>query len=166
MPKIDYSRFIPRKKTAIAAAAAIAVILLYLLVRGCSGSSDVVYRYEKVTKGDVVKTVSVTGTLDVLNSYRVISKINGVVNRVVVDFNQAVVKGQLLATVDSTEIDQEMSRVLAQLERARLDLPARRRISRQKGPLQGKSYIEEGPGTGRAQLQEDLGTVSSVSGGV
>lgn len=122
MPKIDYSRFIPRKKTTIAAAAVIAVILLYLLVRGCSGSSDVVYRYEKVTKGDVVKTVSVTGTLDVLNSYRVISKINGVVNRVVVDFNQAVVKGQLLATVDSTEIDQEMSRVLAQLERARLDL--------------------------------------------
>ncbi len=109
-----------------------AIVLLYLMVRGCTGSSDVVYRYEKVTKGDVVKTVSVTGTLDVLNSYRVISKINGVVNRVLVDFNQVVGKGQLLATIDSTEIDQEMSRVLAQLERARLDLAARRRMLRPK----------------------------------
>ncbi len=122
MQKIDFARFIPRKKSTIAAAAAVSILLLYLIVRGCSGSSDVVYRYAKVSKGNITKTVSVTGTLDVLNSYRVMSKINGVVNRVLVDFNQAVGKGQLLATVDSTEIDQEMSRVLAQLERAKLDL--------------------------------------------
>ncbi len=122
MPKINFAQFIPRKKSTMIAAAALFVVLLYLVIRGCSGPSDVSYRYEKVTRGDVTKTVSVTGTLDVLNSYRVMSKINGVVNRVGVDFNQAVGKGQLLATVDSTEIDQEMSRVLAQLERARLDL--------------------------------------------
>ncbi len=122
MPKIDFSRFIPRKKKTIAGVAALSIILIYLIFRGCTGSSDIVYRYAKVTNGDVIKTVSVTGTLDVLNSYRVMSKINGVVNRVLVDFNQVVGKGQLLATVDSTEIDQEMSRVRAQLERARLDL--------------------------------------------
>ncbi|HSV95859.1 MAG TPA: efflux RND transporter periplasmic adaptor subunit [Spirochaetota bacterium] len=122
MQKVNFRSFIPRKKAAIAGGAALSVLLIYLIIRGCAGPSDVVYRFAKVTKGDVIKTVSVTGTLDVLNSYRVMSKINGVVNRVLVNFNQVVGKGQLLATVDSTEIDQEMSRVLAQLERARLDL--------------------------------------------
>lgn len=141
MSKINLSRLIPRKKSMIAIAVAAAVLLIYLLIRGCSGSSDVVYRYEKVMKGDVVKTVSVTGSLDVLNSYRVMSKINGVVNRVFVDFNQVVARGQILATVDSTEIDQEMSRVLAQLERARLDLAGARADIETKKDLYRENLI-------------------------
>ncbi len=111
-----------KKKHIIAGSVVIIILIVYLSIRGCGVSTDVEYQYERISMGEVVKTISVTGKLDVLNSYQVLSKINGVVNRIYVDYNQQIRKGQLLANIDSTEIDQQLLRVGAQLEKAKLDL--------------------------------------------
>jgi HlyD family secretion protein len=99
-----------------------ACVLIFIGTRSCDGPTEVVYQYDAVSKGEVVKSISVSGTLDVVNSYMVLSKINGVVNQVFVDYNQQVGKYQVLATIDSSEIDQQKMRVAAQLERAKLDI--------------------------------------------
>ncbi len=125
MRKMNFLKIAPekRKRAALILAAALVLILVvFLIVRGCTGSSEASYQYDKITVGEVRKSISVSGKLDVLNSYTVVSKINGVANRVYVDYNQRVAKNQLLAVVDSAEIEQQFQRAAAQLERARLDM--------------------------------------------
>jgi HlyD family secretion protein len=118
MPEIK----ITRKRVYVIGAVLGALFLIYLMARGCGNDENLVYDYESITIGRVKKTISVTGTLEVLHSYTVASKISGMVTQVLVDFNQRVGKGQLLATIDSSEIDQNLLKMSAKLEIAKLEL--------------------------------------------
>ncbi len=132
------------KKVIIVAACALGVVVLIILAaRGCGKTAQVVYRFEKAGRGEVIKTISVSGTLDVLDSYAVLSKINGVVTHVYTDFNQKVKKGQTLATIDSSEIDQQMMRVSAQYEKAKLDLEGARMEMETKKNLLKENLISQ-----------------------
>lgn len=102
-------------------------IVIYLATRGCNNGVGLVYDYEDITKGVVKKTISVTGTLDVINSYTVTSKISGLVTRIFVDFNQSVKKNQLMAIIDSSDIDQILLKMSAKLEIAKLELRSAQR---------------------------------------
>ncbi len=118
MPEIKLTR----KRVYIIGTVLGVLFLVYLMARGCGNDEELVYDYESIAKGRVKKTISVTGTLEVLNSYTVASKISGMVTQVLVDFNQRVGKGQLLATIDSSEIDQNLLKMSAKLEIAKLEL--------------------------------------------
>jgi HlyD family secretion protein len=58
------------------------------------------YRMAAVERGDITKSVSASGSLQALNTVDVGSQISGQINRVAVDFNDQVHKGQLMATID------------------------------------------------------------------
>jgi HlyD family secretion protein len=55
-----------------------------------------------VTKGDIVNTVSSTGTLSAVNSINVGAQVSGTIDKLYVDFNSAVHAGQVLAVLDTT----------------------------------------------------------------
>ncbi len=119
--------------------AAVILILAFILVtqfRGCGKSLSTIYKYESVARGEIKKTVSVSGKIEVFNSHVVLSKIEGLVNNVYVDYNQKVKKGQLLAKLDTSEIDQSISKMEAQMERVTLDLlSAKRELDAKKDLL-------------------------------
>ena len=58
------------------------------------------YRTEAVTRGDITKSVSASGSLQALVTVDVGSQISGQILQVFVDFNDQVRKGQVLATLD------------------------------------------------------------------
>ena len=58
------------------------------------------YRTEQVQQGDITKSVSASGSLQALVTVDVGSQISGQILRVLVDFNDQVHAGQLLATLD------------------------------------------------------------------
>lgn len=58
------------------------------------------YRTEAVATGDITKSVSASGSLQALVTVDVGSQISGQIVKVLVDFNDQVVAGQLLATLD------------------------------------------------------------------
>lgn len=97
------------------------VLLMYFWIRSCTRTVDVTYRYEEARKGDVVKTIAVTGRLEIEDPFYVMSKVGGPVKAVYVDFNSQVKEGQLLAEIDSTDIDLKVYRVGLQYERAKLE---------------------------------------------
>ena len=115
-------QIIKNKKVIIPAAAVALVAVIILLVRGCGTENEKKYYFEKASKGGIKKTISVTGTLGVLKEYRVLSKTKGMVLRVYTDYNLRVKKGQLLAVLDSKEIDQDLMKIGAKLESAKLEL--------------------------------------------
>jgi HlyD family secretion protein len=112
---------LPKNKIILIAVIAIPVIIIILIIRSCSGTNDVEFEFAEASKGPVKYSITVSGKLEVLNTKRVLSKIDGIVNKVYVDFNQQVRKGQLLATLDSTKIDQEILRAQTKIEKAKLE---------------------------------------------
>lgn len=58
------------------------------------------YRTAAVERGDLTKTVSASGTLQALVTVEVGSQISGQIKQVLVDFNDEVTKGQVMAVLD------------------------------------------------------------------
>ena len=81
----------------------LAVTILFLLYLVFAPSARA-YQYVKqdVSRGEVVRMVSASGTLRALNTINVGSEISGQITNVYVDFNSPVTKGQLLAEIDPT----------------------------------------------------------------
>src|SRR5262245_2042816 len=58
------------------------------------------FRQAEVTRGDIVSVVNATGTVQPVLSVSVGSFVSGPIEELLVDFNQEVKKGDLLATID------------------------------------------------------------------
>src|ERR1700758_2825481 len=73
---------------------------LLVLVGACGRSQAVSYRTEAVTRGPVSEIVNATGDVSAIVSVNVGSQDSGIIDKLFVDFNSKVKKGQLLATLD------------------------------------------------------------------
>ena len=94
------------------------VVLLFIVVIGV-GAARLVRtanidpnRNAKVQRGDVARSVVATGKIQPITKVEVKSKASGIVEKLYVDINQKVHKGQPLAQLDQQEI-------LAQVEAQR-----------------------------------------------
>ena len=100
----------------------IAVVALVVVVAGgaalarlVKGNSIDPNRIGKVTRGDVARSVVATGKIQPITKVEVKSKASGIVEKLFVDINAVVSKGQPLAQLDQQEI-------LAQVEAQRAQL--------------------------------------------
>src|SRR5258705_476785 len=74
--------------------------MMALAVAACGQKPAAAFRTEPVTRGSVSETVSATGDVSALVTVSVGSQVSGIVDKLYVDFNSPVKKGQLLATLD------------------------------------------------------------------
>jgi HlyD family secretion protein len=95
----------------------VVVVLGLLLARLASGTSIDPNKLAKVTRGDVARSVVATGKIHPITKVEVKSKASGIVEKLYVDINNVVHKGQQLAQLDQQEI-------LAQVEAQRAQLAA------------------------------------------
>ena len=111
------------KKRILAVAAAVVVIGAGAwLVLARKGSSEPKYRKAKLDKGDVVATVTATGTLSAVTTVKVGSQVSGIIAKLYVDFNSTVKKGQILAELDPTPFQQAVEQSRANLDKAKVQL--------------------------------------------
>jgi HlyD family secretion protein len=80
------------------------------------------YRFATVEKGDLEAAVSATGTLSAVTTVQVGTQVSGKLTEIMVDFNDHVKKGQLIARIDPTLSEQTVRDADAQLERNKADL--------------------------------------------
>jgi HlyD family secretion protein len=80
------------------------------------------FRTEKVDKGNVVATVSASGTLNAVTTVNVGSQVSGLIARLHADFNSEVKKGQLLAEIDPLPFQATVDQRRADVARQRIDL--------------------------------------------
>jgi HlyD family secretion protein len=98
-----------------------AVVILALgvgLVRLARGSSIDPNKLAKVTRGDVARSVVATGKIQPITKVEVKSKASGIVEKLYVDINNQVHKGQELAQLDQQEIVAQVEAQRAQLAAA------------------------------------------------
>jgi len=101
-----------------AGVAVVVLVLGVLLVRLASGSSIDANKLGKVTRGDVARSVVATGKIQPITKVEVKSKASGIVEKLFVDINYNVKKGQQLAQLDEQEITAQVAAQRAQLAAA------------------------------------------------
>jgi HlyD family secretion protein len=84
-----------------------------------SGTSTVRYATEQVTRGNLTVVVTATGSVQPTNKVDVSSELSGTVRKVLVDYNSAVVAGQVLAELDTDKLKATVDSSRAKLAAAR-----------------------------------------------
>jgi len=85
-------------------------------------SDGVQYETRHVLRGKLTKTVSATGTLHPVKEVEVGIEVSGTIKTVEVDYNDRVKVGQVLARIDTSKLDAQVSQSEAALESARAKL--------------------------------------------
>ena len=96
----------------------VVVVLGVMAARLVKGTSIDPNRLAKVQRGDVAKSVVATGKIQPITKVEVKSKASGIVEKLFVDINNHVHKGQQLAQLDQMEIQAQVDAQRAQLAAA------------------------------------------------
>ena len=96
----------------IAISILVIVAILFVLIKGKSAKTSFLVEAVKIEKGTICNTITATGKLEAIKTVEVGTQVSGVIDKIFVDFNSQVKKGQLLAKIDETPL-------LAQLEQSK-----------------------------------------------
>jgi HlyD family secretion protein len=75
-----------------------------------------------VRKGSIVNTVTATGTIEADTTVSIGTQVSGVIQKIYVDFNAVVKKGQLLAELDKTPLETSIKQAEASLDDSRSEV--------------------------------------------
>jgi len=150
--------------------AALAVVIVAAVLGRAFFASDATapkYRTENVTRGDLVASVTATGTVNPVKTVQVGTYVSGPIQAIDVDFNSPVKQGQRVAKIDprpfalrAQQAEAELANAKAALAKARADLQyktsnlARNRELKQQGIVAADAVdvLASGVDQGRAEV--------------
>jgi HlyD family secretion protein len=100
-------------------AAAVVITVAIVIWKLMGNSSSVRYITQEVVRGNMTVTVTATGTLQPTNEVVVGSELSGIIKSVEVDYNDRVKVGQVLAKLDTSKIEAQVTQSKAALESAK-----------------------------------------------
>ena len=137
-----------KRKTIIIISAAVIIAAAAIWYFGFKGKQDAKIDWvtARVEKGDVQILVTATGTVNAVQTVLVGTQVSGVISKINVDFNSVVKKGQVLAVLDTRNLqvalDQSranFTKAEAQLDQAKSEME-RNKILLDKGLLPASDY--------------------------
>lgn len=109
------------KKTIVVVLILIATVIGgYLLLK--KDKDTVKYKTEKVTRGDIISSVTATGTVNPVTTVLVGTQVSGTIKHIYVDFNSPVKKGQIIAQIDPATFEAQVEQSRASLLAAQSNL--------------------------------------------
>ncbi|MCD9028895.1 efflux RND transporter periplasmic adaptor subunit [Luteimonas sp. BDR2-5] len=147
-------RGLPRLLIAVVVLAAAGAGLWFWIQRDKAGAEDA-YRTTPVERGDIRVAISATGTLSATSTVTVGSQISGQITEVLVDFNDKVVKDQIIARIDPSTYQAQIEQGDAQIAAARASL-AQARATLQNAELDYRRKADLGAQKLVAQSDVDL----------
>lgn len=132
------------KKPVLLAVIVLAVAALSIWAyKKAGGKTEPTYRFATVERGDLEAAVSATGTLSAVTTVQVGTQVSGKIVAINVDFNDRVKKGELIARIDPTLLQQAVRDAQAGLERNQAELEqAEREYERNEKLFQSKVLTE------------------------
>ena len=102
--------------------AVLAIVAILIGKASKSANKELVIRTHVVGEYTVENTVTATGTIEPVETVEVGTQVSGKVEKIYVDFNDVVKKGDLLAELDKQTLNQSLSRAKASLTSAESQL--------------------------------------------
>jgi len=106
----------------ILAVVVVAIATIIIIKAMKSANKELVIRTHVVGEYTVENTVTATGTIEPVETVEVGTQVSGKVEKIYVDFNDVVKKGQLMAELDKQTLNQSLSRAKASLTSAESQL--------------------------------------------
>ena len=100
----------------------LALALVFIIKANKESKKELIIRTHVVEEYTVENTVTATGTIEPVETVEVGTQVSGKVERILVDFNSVVKKGDLLAELDKQTLNQSVSRAKASLTSAESQL--------------------------------------------
>ena len=117
MEWLDWRRW---SKRTIGLLAALVLLSIGAVVWFRSAAGRPQYRTAPVERGEVVATVSASGTLNAVTTVQVGSQVSGKIKHLYADFNSRVEKGQLIGRIDPDTFEAKVNQAKAEVDNARV----------------------------------------------
>ncbi len=91
-----------KKILIVGAVLVIGALVVWKVAGGDGRSSTSAYEFAEIERGDLEDVISSTGTLSAVGTVEVGTQVSGTLSKILVDFNDSVTKGQVLAVLDTT----------------------------------------------------------------
>lgn len=105
--------------------AVVVIVIVAVAAWAMSGGKkeeDINFKKEKVALKTLQNSVTATGTIEAVTSVTVGTQVSGIVNKLYVDYNSQVKKGQVIAELDKTNLLSELNTAKANLASAQSSL--------------------------------------------
>lgn len=105
--------------------AVVVIVIVAVAAWAMSGGKkeeDINFKEEKVALKTLQNSVTATGTIEAVTSVTVGTQVSGIVNKLYVDYNSRVKKGQVIAELDKTNLLSELNTAKANLASAQSSL--------------------------------------------
>jgi HlyD family secretion protein len=133
-----------KKKTIIISAGLVVIIILFYFLFFNTGSADSnKFIFAQVSRGDLSTTITSTGTLQAVTTVDVGTQVSGKIDRLLVDFNYNVKKGQLLAILDTTNLALQVTNALTGLQKAQASYEVSKATFERDTSLFSKKFMSE-----------------------
>lgn len=166
-----------KRNTLIWSGSVLLIVIISVLWWFLRGDDVPKYNTQEATNGTLSVSVSATGTLEPTNTVDISSELSGTVDKVLVDYNTVVKKGQILATLDTTKLLDQIAQARANLQgsqarviqsmadvsQAKVDLGRLQEVAKLSGNrLPAKSELD----TAKIRLQNTQAALASAKASV
>lgn len=156
------------------------ILAVIVLIAGIAGyffykrTPEISYKTAKIERGTIVSTVAATGNLSAVTTVQVGTQVSGTIQKIYVDFNSRVKKGQAIAEIDpslfSASVEQSQGNYLsaeANLQKAKVTATdAERTFIRNKKLLSDGIISQSDYDSSETALQSAKAAVKSAEGSV
>jgi len=133
-----------KKKTIIISVSLVAILILfYFLFFNTGGADSNKFIFARVTRGDLSTTITSTGTLQAVTTVDVGTQVSGKIDRLLVDFNYNVKRGQLLAILDTTNLALQVTNAITGLQKAQASYDVTKATYERDQTLFDKKFMSE-----------------------
>ncbi len=166
-------------KKYVFAAVVVALLLVGAIVYVKGKKPEITYKSVKVERGTIVSTVAATGNLSAVTTVQVGTQVSGTIQKLSVDYNSRVKKGQPIAEIDpslfNAAVEQAQGNALnaeANLQKAKVVVADAERTQQRNKKLLADGIISQGDYdvsetatlSARAALKAAEGSVSQTRG--
>ena len=108
---------------------------------GSPAKHKVTYATTTVSKGDISNSVTATGTIEPVTEVEVGTQVSGIIDKIHVDYNSVVTKGQLIAEMDRVTLQSELASQRAAYNGAKAEYEYQKKLYERNKTLNEKQLI-------------------------
>lgn len=131
-----------KKKIILIAAATIVVVAAGTwMLGGSKARHKVTYMTATVAPGNISESITATGTIEPVTEVEVGTQVSGIIDKIYVDYNSVVTKGQLIAEMDRVTLQSELASQRASYNGAKAEYEYQQKLYERNRTLYDKQLI-------------------------
>lgn len=99
-----------------------AILLAAAIITSCSSEQKVTYNSAPAQRQDISTSITATGTIEPVTEVEVGTQVSGIIDKIYVDYNSEVKRGQIIAELDKTNLLSKLASAQSNLSNAKSDL--------------------------------------------